>query len=55
MIHLDTSSRKIANAHLHTQIRKKEILPNQTQVDFSNDIDVLLSEIVRILVTTQPS
>lgn len=49
MTHLNNSSRKIADLHLHTQIRKKEVLPNITQVDFSNDLDVLLSEIYRIL------
>ena len=47
--HLENSSRKIADQYLHTQIRKKESLPNRTQVNFSNDIDVLLSEIVRVL------
>lgn len=49
MKHLESSSRKIADQHLHCPIRKREVLPNQTQVNFSNDIDVLLSEIVRIL------
>jgi len=49
MQHLENSSRKIADQHLHTQIRRKESLPNTTQVNFSNDIDVLLGEIVRIL------
>ena len=49
MQHLENSSRKIADQHLHCRIRKKESLPNKTQVNFSNDIDVLLSEIVRIL------
>lgn len=49
MKHLENSCRKIADQHLHTQIRQKESLPNRTQVDFSNDIDVLLSEIVRVL------
>lgn len=49
MLNLDNSSRKIADAHLHTPIRRKEILPNSTQVDFSNDFDVLLAEIVRII------
>jgi len=49
MRHLANSSRKIADAHLHIQIRNKETLPNKTQVDFSNDLDVLLAEIVRIL------
>jgi hypothetical protein len=49
MTHLEESSRKIADQHLHTQIRNKEVLPNFNQVDFSNDVDVLLSEVVRIL------
>ena len=49
MQHLENSSRKIADAHLHGHIRNKEILPNKTQVNFSNDVDVLLAEIVRFL------
>jgi hypothetical protein len=49
MQHLDLSARKIGDAHLHTQIRTKEILPTATQVNFANDLDVLLAEIVRIL------
>lgn len=49
MKNLDNSSRKISDAHLHTQIRKKEVLPNSNQVDFSNDLDVLLGEIYRVL------
>lgn len=49
MIHLDKSSRKIADSYLHTQIRRKEILPTRTQVNYSRDLDVLLSEIVRLL------
>lgn len=49
MAHLENSSRKIADAHLHTQIRKTESLPNKTQVNFTNDLDVLLAEIARIL------
>ena len=49
MEHLNISSRNIADQHLHTQVRSSEALPTLTQVDFSNDIDVLLSEIVRIL------
>jgi hypothetical protein len=46
---LENSSRKIADSFLHTRIRKKESLPNSNQVDFSNDLDVLLAEIYRIL------
>jgi hypothetical protein len=49
MTNLESSLRKIADAHLHTQIRNKETLPNKTQVNFSNDLDVLLAEIVRLL------
>jgi hypothetical protein len=46
---LQNSSRNIADAHLHEPIRSKESLPNETQIDFRNDLDVLLGEIVRIL------
>ncbi|MBI3168544.1 MAG: hypothetical protein HYZ22_08705 [Chloroflexi bacterium] len=49
MRHLDKSLRKIADSYLHYPIRKKEVLPNQNQVNFSADLDVLLAEIVRIL------
>jgi hypothetical protein len=49
MQNLENSSRKIGDSHLHVQVRSKEILPNKTQVNFSNDIDVLLAEIVRLL------
>lgn len=48
MTHLDKSSRKIADSYLHSHIRNKESLPNQTQVNFSQDVDVLLAEICRI-------
>jgi hypothetical protein len=49
MEHLENSLRKIADAYLHVQIRKSEVLPNRTQVNFSCDLDVLLAEIVRLL------
>ena len=49
MTHLDKSLRKIADSYLHSHIRKTETLPNNTQVNFSQDIDVLLSEICRRL------
>lgn len=49
LLNLELSSRNIADSHLHTQIRRKESLPNKTQVNFSNDLDVLLSEIARKL------
>lgn len=47
MINLNKSSRKNADSVLHTQIRAKESLPNQTQINFKHDLDVLLQEIVR--------
>ena len=46
---LQNSLRNIADAHLHEPIRRKESLPNDTQIDFRNDMDILLSEIVRIM------
>jgi hypothetical protein len=48
MVTLDTASRKIADHYLHSQIRKSEALPNATQVDFSNALDLLLAEIGRV-------
>ena len=47
MKNLNNSSRKIADSFLHSQIRKQENLPNKTQINFKNDLDVLLQEIVR--------
>jgi len=49
MSHLQNSLRNIADAYLHLPIREKETLPNKTQVNFANDLDVLLAEIVRVL------
>ena len=49
MAYLDNSARKIGDQHLHVQIRKSEVLPTSTQVDFSPALDLPVSEIVRIL------
>jgi hypothetical protein len=49
LLRLETSSRNIADSVLHQQIRKREVVPNSTQVNFSNDLDVLLGEVVRRL------
>lgn len=35
MQHLEKGARKIADSHLHAQIRKKELLPTPLQVNFS--------------------
>ncbi len=48
MHHLENAARKIADAHLHTPIRESETLPVAQQVNFSPQLDVLLSEIIRI-------
>ncbi len=49
MQRLNSSLRHIADAHLHIQIRRSEILPTQTQVDFRAELDALLAEVVRLL------
>jgi hypothetical protein len=48
MNHLNNTMRSIADSYLHDTMRKKENIPNSNQVNFSQDLDVLLSEIVRI-------
>jgi hypothetical protein len=49
MKNLDDLLRKLSDSYLHTHIRQKEVLPNETQVNFSASLDFLLSEIIRIL------
>ncbi len=49
MLRLDNSLRNIADSYLHTKIRKKEIIPSPTQVDFRPEMDVLLSELITLL------
>lgn len=46
---LDGITRKIADKHLHTPVRTKEVLPSEPQIDNKQGMDVLLAEIVRIL------
>jgi hypothetical protein len=48
MQHLENAARKVADAHLHMPIRQSETLPVAQQVNFASQLDVLLSEIVRI-------
>jgi hypothetical protein len=47
--HLNNSLKNIADRHLHSKITNSESLPNETQVDFKQDLDVLLEEICRLL------
>lgn len=49
MSNLEGFNRKIADSILHTQIRKKESLPNSTTVDCRSGVDVLLGEIINEL------
>jgi hypothetical protein len=44
---LDASLRNIADTHLHLPIRSREKLPTITQVNFRQDLDVLLQEVAR--------
>jgi hypothetical protein len=48
MHHLENAARKVADAHLHMSIRKSEMLPTAQQVNCGQQLDMLLSEIVRI-------
>lgn len=48
MRRLQESSRSISDATLHSAIRPSEDLPTFVQVDFSQDLDVLLGEIIRV-------
>lgn len=49
MQRLEESARKIADGYLHTRARKKETLPVPQQVNFTAELDLLISEIVNIL------
>jgi hypothetical protein len=49
MQHLENASRKVGDAHLHMPMRKSETLPTAQQVNCGQQLDVLLSEIVRIM------
>ena len=43
------SFRNISDSFLHSQVRKSETLPNETQIDCKKELDVLLAEVVRVL------
>ena len=49
MMILDNSLRNIADNNIHSQVRGKEVLPTAIQVQFHQEIDLLLSEVVRKL------
>lgn len=47
MEHLQKTLRNISDSHLHQNIRQKESLPTETQVDFGAALDQLLGEVIR--------
>lgn len=49
MQHLQGSLRNIADGILHEQIRNRGALPSPQQVEFRQDLDRLLGEILRIV------
>jgi hypothetical protein len=49
MKHLQGSLRALADGNLHTQIRRTESVPAQTQINFWADLDKLLEETIRLL------
>lgn len=46
---LNSSLKKIADHHIHKQIGKKESLPVEEEIDFSNDLNFLLGRIIENL------
>lgn len=46
---LQAQGRDGADFHLHQPIRKHEVLPTAAQVAFSQELDVLLGEVIRIV------
>ena len=46
MLRLDQTSRKIADRHLHQQIRRREPELTATQVNFASELDALLQEVI---------
>ncbi len=55
MLHLNNSMKNIAESFLHDTIRKRESLPNATTVNFWQDLDVLLAEVVRRVREEEPT
>ena len=49
MQRLDKALRDIADLHLHSQMTRREVMPGLTQVHFAAELDLLLSEVVKIL------
>jgi hypothetical protein len=50
---LQAQGRDGADFHLHQPIRKHEALPTATQVEFSQELDVLLGEVIRVVLESK--
>ncbi len=48
-LRFDEHVRNVADHYIHQKIRKKEHLPNDTQIDFRSELDFLLGEVIRTL------
>jgi len=46
---LEQNSRKISDSLIHQTIRKKETLPTEQMVNCSQNMDVLLAELIRVI------
>lgn len=46
LLHLENSSRNIADSRLHQHIRRRETIPAPSEANFSQDLSVLLSEVI---------
>jgi len=49
MDNLDKFMRPVADLYLHTQVRKREVLPQKQTIHFQSPFDTLLAEIIVIL------
>jgi len=49
MLKLDDGLRNIADGILHQHIRESDSLPGENQVDYRQQLDVLLGEVIRVL------
>jgi hypothetical protein len=49
MERLEKHARTISDRYLHSQIRSQEIAPTMNEVDFSSELEGLLSEVCRVL------
>lgn len=55
LLHLENSSRNISDYILHQHIRRQESLPVEVTINYSNDIDILLGEIIRAMKSSSTS